>query len=89
MTPEFVVDLGQNAVQTVLMVSAPMLLSGLLIGLLVSIFQAATQINEQTMTFIPKIVAVLVSLIVAAPWIIQVMISFTNNVFQSIGTVGG
>jgi len=89
LTPEFVVDLGQNAVQTVLMVSAPMLLSGLLIGLLVSIFQAATQINEQTMTFIPKIVAVLVSLIVAAPWIIQVMISFTNNVFQSIGTVGG
>ncbi|MFO7831287.1 MAG: flagellar biosynthesis protein FliQ [Desulfuromonadaceae bacterium] len=89
MTPEFVVDLGQNAVRTVLMVSAPMLLSGLLIGLLVSIFQAATQINEQTMTFIPKIVAVLVSLIIAAPWIIQVMISFTNNVFQAIGTVGG
>jgi flagellar biosynthetic protein FliQ len=89
LTPEFVVDLGQNAVRTVLMVSAPMLLSGLLIGLLVSIFQAATQINEQTMTFIPKIVAVLVSLIIAAPWIIQVMISFTNNVFQAIGTVGG
>jgi len=89
LTPEFVVDLGQNAVRTVLMISAPMLISGLLIGLLVSIFQAATQINEQTMTFIPKIVAVLVSLIVAAPWIIQVMISFTNNVFQSIGTVGG
>ncbi|MCA1797101.1 MAG: flagellar biosynthesis protein FliQ [Geobacteraceae bacterium] len=89
MTPEFVVDLGQNAVRTVLMIAAPMLISGLLIGLLVSIFQAATQINEQTMTFIPKIVAVLVSLIVAAPWIIQVMISFTNNVFQSIGTVGG
>ena len=89
MTPEFVVDLGQNAVRTVLMISAPMLVSGLVIGLLVSIFQAATQINEQTMTFIPKIVAVLVSLIVAAPWIIQVMISFTNNVFQAIGTVGG
>ena len=89
MTPEFVVDLGQNAVRTVLMVAAPMLLSGLVVGLMVSIFQAATQINEQTMTFIPKIVAVLVSLIIAAPWIIQVMISFTNNVFQSIGTVGG
>ncbi|MDY0291861.1 MAG: flagellar biosynthesis protein FliQ [Desulfuromonadaceae bacterium] len=89
MTPEFVVDLGQNAVRTVLMIAAPMLLSGLVVGLMVSIFQAATQINEQTMTFIPKIVAVLVSLIIAAPWIIQVMISFTNNVFQSIGTVGG
>jgi len=71
------------------MIAAPMLLSGLVVGLMVSIFQAATQINEQTMTFIPKIVAVLVSLIIAAPWIIQVMISFTNNVFQSIGTVGG
>lgn len=89
MTPEFVVDLGQNAVRTVLLVSAPMLLSGLLIGLMVSIFQAATQINEQTMTFIPKIVAVLLSLIIAAPWIIQVMISFTQNVFQAIPTVGG
>ncbi|MFA5699795.1 MAG: flagellar biosynthesis protein FliQ [Desulfuromonas sp.] len=89
MTPEFVVDLGQSAVRTVLLVSAPMLLSGLLIGLMVSIFQAATQINEQTMTFIPKIVAVLLSLIIAAPWIIQVMISFTQNVFQAIPTVGG
>jgi len=89
LTPEFVVDLGQSAVRTVLLVSAPMLLSGLLIGLMVSIFQAATQINEQTMTFIPKIVAVLLSLIIAAPWIIQVMISFTQNVFQAIPTVGG
>ncbi|MDY0212118.1 MAG: flagellar biosynthesis protein FliQ [Desulfuromonadaceae bacterium] len=89
MSPEFVVDLGQNAVRTVLLVSAPMLLSGLIIGLMVSIFQAATQINEQTMTFIPKIVAVLLSLIIAAPWIIQVMISFTQNTFQAIPTVGG
>lgn len=89
MTPEFVVDLGQNAVRTVLLVSAPMLLSGLIIGLMVSIFQAATQINEQTMTFVPKIVAVLLALIIAAPWIIQVMISFTQNVFQAISTVGG
>lgn len=89
MTPEFVVDLGQNAVRTVLLVAAPMLLSGLVIGLLVSIFQAATQINEQTMTFIPKIVAVLLALILAAPWIIQVMTAFTHNVFQYIATVGG
>ncbi len=89
MTPEFVVDLGQNAVRTVLLISAPMLVSGLIIGLMVSIFQAATQINEQTMTFVPKIVAVLLALIIAAPWIIQVMISFTQNVFQAISTVGG
>ena len=89
MTPEFVIDLGRNAVKTVLLISSPMLLSGLIIGLLVSIFQAATQINEQTMTFIPKIVAVLVSLILFAPWIIRVMLSFTENVFQGITLLGG
>ncbi|PLX91404.1 MAG: flagellar biosynthetic protein FliQ [Desulfuromonas sp.] len=89
MTPEFVIDLGRNAVKTVLLISSPMLLSGLIIGLLVSIFQAATQINEQTMTFIPKIVAVLVSLILFAPWIIRVMLAFTQNVFQGITLLGG
>ncbi|MEA3466159.1 MAG: flagellar biosynthesis protein FliQ [Thermodesulfobacteriota bacterium] len=89
MSPEFVVDLGRNAVKTVLMISAPMLLSGLIVGLLVSIFQAATQINEQTMTFIPKIVAVLVALILFAPWIIRTMLAFTQNVFQGISLVGG
>ncbi|MDY0191446.1 MAG: flagellar biosynthesis protein FliQ [Desulfuromonas sp.] len=89
MTPEFVIDIGREAVKTVLLISAPMLLSGLVIGLMVSIFQAATQINEQTMTFIPKIVAVLVALILFAPWIIRVMLAFTQNVFQSISTLGG
>ncbi|MDD3801182.1 flagellar biosynthesis protein FliQ [Desulfuromonas thiophila] len=89
MTPDFVVDLGRDAVRIVLLISAPMLLSGLLIGLLVSIFQAATQINEQTMTFIPKIVVVLVSLIIAAPWIIRIMLSFTRAVFDNILLVGG
>ncbi|MBN2644248.1 MAG: flagellar biosynthesis protein FliQ [Desulfuromonadaceae bacterium] len=89
MTPEFVVDLGRDALQTVLMVSAPMLLSGLLIGLLISIFQAATQINEQTMTFIPKIVAVLSALIFTAPWIIQVITAFVQQVFERLATVGG
>lgn len=89
MTPEFVIDIGRNAVKTVLMISSPMLLSGLVVGLLVSIFQAATQINEQTMTFIPKIVAVLVALILFAPWIIRVMLAFTQNVFQGISMLGG
>jgi flagellar biosynthetic protein FliQ len=89
MTPEFVVEIGRKAVQTVLMVAAPMLLSGLLVGVIISIFQAATQINEQTMTFIPKIVAVLVALIIFAPWIIQVMVAFTGNILQSIATVAG
>ncbi|OQY25715.1 MAG: flagellar biosynthetic protein FliQ [Desulfobacteraceae bacterium 4572_35.2] len=89
MSPEFVIDLGRNAVKTVLLISSPMLLSGLIVGLLVSIFQAATQINEQTMTFIPKIVAVLVALILFAPWIIRIMLAFTQNIFQGISLVGG
>ena len=89
MSPEFVIDLGRNAVKTVLLISSPMLLSGLIVGLLVSIFQAATQINEQTMTFIPKIVAVLGALILFAPWIIRIMLAFTQNIFQGISLVGG
>lgn len=89
MSPEFVIDLGRNAVKTVLLISSPMLLSGLIVGLMISIFQAATQINEQTMTFIPKIVAVLVALILFAPWIIRIMLAFTQNVFQGISLVGG
>ncbi len=89
MTPEFVIDIGRNAVKTVLLIASPMLLSGLVVGLMVSIFQAATQINEQTMTFIPKIVAVLGALILFAPWIIRVMLAFTQNVFQGISLLGG
>ncbi|MBW2186081.1 MAG: flagellar biosynthesis protein FliQ [Deltaproteobacteria bacterium] len=89
MSPDFVIDIGRNAVKTVLLISSPMLLSGLIVGLMVSIFQAATQINEQTMTFIPKIVAVLGALILFAPWIIRVMLAFTQNIFQGISIVGG
>ncbi len=86
MSPEMVVDISRNAVQTVLLVAAPMMGSALVVGLIISIFQAATQINEQTMTFAPKIVAVMLALIVAAPWIINVVVSFTENLYQSIGS---
>jgi flagellar biosynthetic protein FliQ len=89
MTPEYVTGIGRQAVETILLLSAPMLLAGLVVGLLVSIFQAATQINEQTMTFIPKIVAVFVTLLVSAPWMIKVMVSFTTQILQNIATVGG
>ncbi len=87
MTPELVIEIGRKAVQTVLMVAAPMLLSGMIVGLIVSIFQAATQINEQTMTFVPKIVAVLVALLFFAPWIMNTLIIFTNGIFDSIATI--
>ncbi len=89
MTPEFVIDIGRKAVELVLMLGAPMLLAAVVVGLIISIFQAATQINEQTMTFIPKIVAVLVTLILFAPWMIQKMLAFTSNILTSIATVGG
>ena len=87
MTPEFVIEIGRKAVQTVFLVSAPMLLSGMIVGLIVSIFQAATQINEQTMTFVPKIVAVLVALLLFAPWIMNTLIVFTTGIFDSIATI--
>ena len=88
MTPELVIDIGRKAVQTILLVSAPMLLSGLIIGLIVSIFQAATQINEQTLTFVPKIVAVLVTLLLFGPWIINVIVPFTASILEGLATVG-
>ena len=89
MSPEFVIEIGRKAVQTVLLVAAPMLLSGLIIGLVVSIFQAATQINEQTMTFVPKIVAVLLALLLFGPWIMNIILPFTTDIFREIATVGG
>lgn len=84
MTPESVVTLGQQAVELTLMISAPLLLAALLIGLLVSIFQAATQINEQTLSFIPKIVGIFVTLIIAGPWMITMMVDFMRRLFGNI-----
>lgn len=84
MTIEFVVDICRKAVQTALLMAAPMLLAGMIVGLIVSIFQAATQINEQTLTFIPKIVAVFITLLLMTPWLIQTMTSFAKAIFTSI-----
>jgi flagellar biosynthetic protein FliQ len=68
--------------------SAARLVSALVIGLIISIFQAATQINEQTMTFIPKIVAVFITLLIFGPWIMELLITFTAGIFTQIATVG-
>ncbi len=84
MTPESVVTLGRQAIELTLMISAPLLLSALLIGLVVSIFQAATQINEQTLSFIPKIVGIFVALIIAGPWMISMMVDFMRRLFGNI-----
>ena len=88
MTPEYAIDIGRQAVEMVLLLAAPMLLAGLVIGLMVSIFQAATQINEQTLTFVPKIVAVLSALLLFAPWMIRLMTTFTQEIITAIATVG-
>jgi len=89
MTPESVIQMGRNAMEVCLMVSAPLLLVALIIGLIVSIFQAATQINEQTLSFIPKLVGVFVALVVAGPWMIAVMTDYMRGIFTGIpGMIG-
>lgn len=84
MTEEMVVELIRRAVGAVLLAASPMMVAGLVVGLVVSIFQAATQINEQTMTFAPKIVAVLVALVIAAPWILNIVLGLANEIFGSM-----
>jgi flagellar biosynthetic protein FliQ len=84
MTPESVLSIGQNALQVTLMIIALLLLPALGVGLLVSMFQAATQINEQTLSFIPKLFVVFLILILGGPWIMQVTINFTTQLITSI-----
>jgi flagellar biosynthetic protein FliQ len=87
MTPDMVVSLAREAVLVMLLVSAPMLLSGLIIGLVISIFQAITQVHEMTLTFIPKIIAVALSLLIFLPWIISKMVDFTNHLYSMISAL--
>ena len=89
MTPEYIVKLGQDTLMLVLYVAGPMLLVALVIGLGVSIFQAVTQIHEMTLTFIPKILAVVATVMFILPWIIRRMVDFTVGLFNSIPTIIG
>jgi len=84
MTHEFVVSIGRQAIELTLMLSAPMLGFGLVVGLLVSLFQAVTQIQEMTLTFIPKILAVMLAMVLFMPWMLRVMLSFTAKVLTEI-----
>jgi len=86
-TPETVVELGQSAMKVTLMVAGPMLAGGMIVGLLISIFQAATHINEMTMTFVPKIVTVFVVLVLSLPWIIHQLTGFTVGIFERIAAM--
>ncbi|RXZ32831.1 flagellar biosynthetic protein FliQ [Oxalobacteraceae bacterium CAVE-383] len=84
MTPESVMTLGRQAMEVTLMISAPMLLTSLLVGLLVSIFQAATQINEATLTFIPKLLGVFLVLIISGPWVLSIILDYMRLMFSGI-----
>lgn len=87
MTEELVIKLGQDALRTTAMLAAPMLLGTLVVGLAVSIFQALTQINEQTLTFIPKMIVVAVIFVLAGPWMMDVMSTYTTTLFDNIAVM--
>jgi len=87
MTQEFVLKLGKEALLTALLVSSPMLLIGLVVGVLVGIFQAVTQIQEVTLTFVPKMLIMAVAFIVLLPWMLDILITFTANVLGNLSTV--
>ena len=89
MTPEQVMNIGRQAIEMTLILSAPLLLAALVIGLVVSIFQAATQINEQTLSFIPKLVGIFLTLILAGPWMLQMMVDYIRRLFESIPQIIG
>ncbi|WP_027183776.1 flagellar biosynthesis protein FliQ [Desulfovibrio inopinatus] len=84
MSPDFVIGFARQGIETALMMALPMLLVGLAVGVFVSILQAATQIQEMTLTFVPKIVSMFIALIIAFPWIMDKMISYTRDLILNI-----
>lgn len=84
MENDFVVEVVGQAMKVTLMLSAPMLIGALVVGVLVSIFQAVTQINEQTLSFIPKILVIIAALVIFSPWMMETMVTYTRDLFISI-----
>ena len=84
MTPDSVLDIGQRALEVTTVLGGVVLIPALLVGLVVAMFQAATQINEQTLSFIPKLLVVALVFMLAGPWMLQVMMTFTINLIESI-----
>ncbi|BAN98134.1 MULTISPECIES: flagellar biosynthesis protein FliQ [Pantoea] len=89
MTPESVMVMGQEAMRIALMMAAPLLLVAMVSGLLISILQAATQINEQTLSFIPKILAVAATAVVAGPWMLNLMLDYIRTLFSNLPYIIG
>jgi flagellar biosynthetic protein FliQ len=88
MTDETVIHLGGEAIKAVMMLAGPMLLAAMVIGILVSVFQAITQINEATLTFIPKMIAIVVVLALMAPWMLETIQNYTKDVIQGVAELG-
>mgnify|MGYP002778342017 CR=1 FL=1 len=84
MSPESVITLIQQALEVLMLVAAPLLLTALGVGLVISIFQAATQINEMTLSFIPKLLAMFLVILLAGPWMLTVLVDFTRRILSSI-----
>jgi flagellar biosynthetic protein FliQ len=84
MSPETIVVVGQRALEIMLLLSMPLLLVALVVGLLVGVFQAATQINEMTLSFIPKLLAMTAALALSGPWMLKILIGYTRELFESI-----
>ncbi len=89
MNADIVIDLSQQALYIITLLAAPMLISALLIGLLIGMFQAATQINEMTLSFIPKLLILVVAIMIAGPWMLGLILNYTRNLYLSIpGMIG-
>ncbi|MFD2171344.1 flagellar biosynthesis protein FliQ [Tumebacillus lipolyticus] len=89
MSADFIISLGQSAILTLLKMCAPLLGIGLLVGLVVSVFQATTQIQEQSLQFIPKLIAIFVAMIVFGPWMLSLILDFTRNIFGNLNSFIG
>lgn len=87
MTEDFVLKLSQEALKTTAMLAAPLLLSTLVVGLIVSVFQALTQINEATLTFVPKMIVIALIIILAGPWMLDVMTQYTIGLFEGLAVM--
>ncbi len=89
MSPEVVIDIMRESILVLLLMVAVLVLPSLIVGIFISIFQAATQINEQSLSFVPRLVTVFVTLMLASPWLIRVITDFTQNIFEHIPNVIG
>lgn len=89
MTPESVMTMAHQAMYVALLLAAPLLLVALVVGLVVSLFQAATQINESTLSFIPKLIAVAVTLVIAGPWMLSTLLDYMRHMFTITSAVTG